>query len=119
MHHRIHAEFFKFDGFFAQQLEVVPRIGRSGQIDAVSGNGLNHEPPDALRNEFEAAMQPAVITRRVFLISLVPRRSQSQGSSLCSRTNFLKRRLKKNSMESKPASSMWRRTGSIMPVVMP
>ena len=66
IHHRFHAELFKFFRFFAQSFEVVPSVGSAGQIDAVLGNGLNHQPADALRNELEAAMQPAVIAQASF-----------------------------------------------------
>src|SRR5215212_366199 len=48
----------------------------------------------------------------------VPSLTQYQGFSLCSRTYFLKTTLKKNSIDSNPASSICGNAGSMEPIFM-
>ena len=61
---------------------------------------------------------PAISRNGVRVMRSATIRTRSQGSSLSSRTHFLRWEADISSMASNPASSMVRATGSIMPVVM-
>ena len=67
IHHRIHAELFQLDSFLAEQFEIIPSVGSARQVDAVFGDGGNHQAANAFGDEFKAAVQAAVIAQPGFL----------------------------------------------------
>jgi hypothetical protein len=56
IHHGIHAEVFELRRFFAEGIEIVPRIGRTCQVDAVFHHCLNQQLPNTFGNELKTAV---------------------------------------------------------------